>query len=238
VANGSAAKLVRRKPANGPADFVDCMLGEGLAKSYNCVGTHQMHKRARTLRPPDYLNERAYQHKLKEALDRLYREVTIQWQPFRGEGRGIYAPVVDVAVGPFAVTRQYIGEYATLLDETRDFIEKLIAKHNDNCDGHEERAQFEQIRDFNENARCLLCFEIEESGSRKHCLGNLVNASALGRIGILVARQPSVLRTFLRQRAYLRFLAEVQKNTFRTTNALVLSATQLTECLAEVHPHQ
>jgi hypothetical protein len=117
--------------------------------------------------------------------------------------------------------------------------EKLIAKHNDNCGGHEEHTRFELIRDFNENARCLLCIEIEESGTRKHCLGNLVNASALGRVGILVSRKPSVLPTFLRQRAYLHFLAEVQKNTFRTTNALVLTAEQLTECLAEVdHPKQ
>jgi hypothetical protein len=194
-----------------------------------------MPKRARTQRPPDYLDEKAYQHKVKEGLDRLYREVTIQWRPFVGEGRGIYAPVVDVAVGPFAVMQRYIDEYGTLLDETRGFIEKLIAKHNDNCGGHEEHTRFERIRDFNENARCLLCIEIEESGTKKHCLGNLVNASALGRIGILVSRKPSVLRTFLRQRAYLHFLSEVQKNTFRTTNALVLTSEQLTDCLAEVH---
>ena len=57
---------------------------------------------------------------------------------------------------------------------------------------------------------------LKRSGSRKHCLGNLVNASALGRVGVLIARQASVMRAFVRQRAYLHFLAEVQKNTFRT----------------------
>jgi len=72
------------------------------------------------------------------------------------------------------------------LDQTRAFIERLIGKHNENCEGREENARFEDIRNFNENARCLLCTEIEESGTRKHCLGNLVSASALGRIGILV----------------------------------------------------
>jgi hypothetical protein len=85
---------------------------------------------------------------------------------------------------------------------------------------------------FNENARCLFCIEIEESGSRKHCLGNLVNASALGRIGILVARTDAVLRTFVRQRAYFKFLAEVEKNTFKTANALILTAVQFDDCLA------
>ena len=77
------------------------------------------------------------------------------------------------------------------------------------------------------------CIEIEESGSRKHCLGNLVNASALGRIGVLVARTDKVLRIFIRQRAYLQFLAGVQKNTFKAANALILSATQFDDCLRD-----
>ena len=191
-----------------------------------------MHRHARVPRPVGYLNERQYQLHVKAALDRLYGEVVVQWQPFRGVGRGIYAPIVDVAVGPFAIQRRYVDEYAQLLDGTRFFIDSLIERHNANLEGREAPARFERIRDFNENARCLLCIEIEESGSRKHCLGNLVNASALGRIGVLVARQASVMRTFVRQRAYLHFLAEVQKNTFRTENALVLTAEQLNECLA------
>src|SRR6185312_6607793 len=77
------------------------------------------------------------------------------------------------------------------------------------------------------------CIEIEESGSRKHCLGNLINASALGRIGVLVARTDKVLRIFIRQRAYLKFLADVENNTFKTANALILSAAQFDECLQD-----
>src|SRR5437016_1510066 len=54
-----------------------------------------MHRRARIPRPVGFLNERQYQRQVKEALDRLYGEVEIQWQPFRGQGPGIYAPVVN-----------------------------------------------------------------------------------------------------------------------------------------------
>ena len=97
-----------------------------------------MHRRAQAKRPADYLNERAYQQQVIESLRRLYAEVEIQWQPFRGEGRGIYAPVVDVAVGPFAITRRYIDEYRELLEGTRAFIDRLIGKHNENLDGLEE----------------------------------------------------------------------------------------------------
>ena len=106
----------------------------------------------------------------------------------------------------------------------------MIGKHNENV-GDGGLADFGEILQFNENARCLICIEIEESGGRKHCIGNLVNASALGRIGLLIARNETVLRTFLRQRAYLHYLAEVGKNTFKTKNALVLSEQQFNECL-------
>lgn len=124
----------------------------------------------------------------------------------------MYAPRIDIAVGPFAVERRRLEEqYTHLLFETRPFIESLIECHNQNVEAAEEGVRFDNIVHFNLNARCLLCIEIEDSGSRKHCLGNLVNASALGRIGILIARSETILRTFVRQRVYLRFLAHAKK---------------------------
>jgi hypothetical protein len=83
-------------------------------------------------RPAGYLPEREYQVQVKTTLDRLYRDVEVQWQPFRGGGRASYAPVVDIAVGPFAIERTYVDEYAQLLNGTRTFIEALIRKHNEN----------------------------------------------------------------------------------------------------------
>jgi len=180
------------------------------------------------------LLELEYQKSAKLILDRIYREVEIQWHPFLGVGRDMYAPRIDIAVGPFAIEqRRFEERYSELLLDTRPFIESLIERHNQNIDAAEQRASFETIAFFNLNARCLLCIEIEDSGSRKHCLGNLVNASALGRIGLLVARSDEILRTFVRQRVYLRFLADVEKNSFRTDNALVLSAQQFNECLQQ-----
>lgn len=178
------------------------------------------------------LLEREYQESVKIILDRIYREVEVQWYPFLGIGRDMYAPRIDIAVGPFAIeSRRFHERYTELLFETRPFIQSLIECHNHNLESAEERASFETAAFFNLNARCLLCIEIEDSGSRKHCLGNLVNASALGRIGLLIARSEKILRTFVRQRVYLRFLANVEKNSFRTDNALVLSAEQFDECL-------
>ncbi|HEY2233055.1 MAG TPA: hypothetical protein VGK01_06210 [Candidatus Angelobacter sp.] len=183
---------------------------------------------------PGYLPEAAYQARAKAALDRLYQEVAVQWYPFRGEGRDMYAPRVDIAVGPFAIERRYIDEYTDLMRATRSFIENLIEQHNHNARGIGQPLEFDDVLHFNDNARCLIAIEIEEWGGRKHCLGNLVNASSLGRIGILVARTPTVLRTFLRQRTFFQFLEDVGKNTFKTANALVLSEAQFDECLQRI----
>jgi hypothetical protein len=185
-------------------------------------------------RPAGYLSEAEYQQQIKDALDRLYDEVRIQWCAFRGEGRDTYAPRVDIAVGPFATNRKYIEEYTALMHGTRHFIEGLVERHNHNADGIGPSLTFEDILHFNDNARCLISIEIEESGGRKHCLGNLVNVSSLGRVGLLIARTGTVLRTFLRQRAYFRFLEDVGKNTFKTANALVLSAEQFDDCLRQI----
>jgi hypothetical protein len=185
------------------------------------------------------MKEREYQHKVKRELEQIYtgEKVEMQWYPFRGKGRSMYGPIVDVAVGPFATEARYETRYADLLETTRVFIEYLIEKHNENVD-LTEKTSFAAIAHFNQNARCLLCIEIEETGTRKHCLGDLVNASALGRIGLLVARSPKVLRIFVRQRVYLRYLADVGKNTFKTNNALVLTAEQFDECLRSALKHE
>ena len=62
-------------------------------------------------------------------------------------------------------------------------------------------------------------------------IGGAVNASVLGRIGILVAWSPDKLRAAIKLRRYLEFLARVGKNTFDTTNLLILSKEQLLDVL-------
>jgi hypothetical protein len=146
----------------------------------------------------------------------------------------MYAPRVDIAVGPYAIQDRYIQAYDDLMHATRPFIDTLIERHNENAGGIGEPITFHDLVEFNRNARCLIASEIEESGGRKHCLGNLVNASSLGRIGVLVARTEIVRRVFLRQRFFFQFLEDVGKNTFKTANALVLSEAQFDGCLRQL----
>jgi hypothetical protein len=182
------------------------------------------------------MTERNYQLKVKRVLKHIYGEVKVQWYPFAGHSRRIYSPAIDIAVGPFAIQRRYEAQYTKILRKSQGFIKCLIEAHNQNVENNEEQTSFERILHFNENARCLIGIEIENTGSRKHCIGDLVNTSALGRIGLLVAWSPEVLRTFLRQRVYLGYLASVGKNTFRTENALVLTKRQFDGCLRKIVP--
>lgn len=85
------------------------------------------------------MTEREYENAAKTLLDRIYEDVEVQWYPFRGQGRQIYAPVVDIAVGPFAIEGRYGPRYTELLEETREFIEMLIERHNRNVEDAEDR---------------------------------------------------------------------------------------------------
>lgn len=57
-------------------------------------------------------------------------------------------------------------------------------------------------------------------------MGSIVNAASLGRIGIGIAYNDSVLRTFIRILAYLSLLKRVGKNTYDTTNFLIVTKEQ------------
>ena len=62
-------------------------------------------------------------------------------------------------------------------------------------------------------------------------MGGAINAAALGRVGISVACSQPELNKLLKMRRYLRFLADVGKNTFNTTNLLVVTREQMANAL-------
>lgn len=165
-------------------------------------------------------------------------EVVGEWRAFRGVNYQ-YSPRVDIAVGPFSVApyENQTAEYNRILrNENVDrFLKRIYDCHVENI-GDEwlneiQIPEFDFLIRKNQNARCFLSIEIENSSTRKHIMGSMINAASLGRIGIGIAYNESVKRTFIRILNYMAFLKRVEKNTYDTTNFMILTKEQFHELL-------
>ena len=165
-----------------------------------------------------------------------------EWTAFTGY-HNHYSPRVDIAVGPFSIvagqnqTQVYNQLVAT--ENIKLFISKLYQVHIENI-GLEVNNEitippFEDLIYRNQNARCFLAIEIENENSKKHIMGSLINAASLGRIGVGVAYTEKTMRTFIRIMNYLGFLRRVEKNTYDTTNFLIVSKNQMQNILTEIN---
>jgi hypothetical protein len=150
--------------------------------------------------------------------------------------RRMYSPAVDIAVGPFAVTRQYITEYDELLAVHRPFIESLVDEHQRNVRAFASDfygPDFQSLYYGNQNARCFLAVEIEKgNAAAKYLIGSALNAAALGRVGIVVCWSEPRLQTLLRIREYVSQLTALEKNAFNPRNLLVLTREQMNVVVA------
>ena len=178
-----------------------------------------------------------FQNSIRPLLqEKLGLEVKKEWTAFTGF-RNQYSPRVDIAVGPFSIEpwQNQTENYNRLIeqDNINAFLRSLYNLHLENIG--EEYLNEINVPDFdlllrkNQNARCFLAFEIENSNSnsKKHIMGSLINASSLGRVGIGIAYSASTLRTFIRILNYLGFLKRVEKNTYDTTNFLIITKEQI-----------
>ena len=96
----------------------------------------------------------------------------------------LYSPISDIAVGPFAFTGfrfadwDYDGYMRLLeLDSLKEFI-RTIKRKGKVLPGYNIH--------FNQNPRCLISFEIENTPDYKHNLGSMTNCSIMGKIGVYI----------------------------------------------------
>jgi molybdopterin/thiamine biosynthesis adenylyltransferase len=183
-----------------------------------------------------------YEQKLKISLQEYFHkidphvQVENQWIPFRSEALSKYSPIVDIAIGPFAYrTTQYIEEYDRLSEASSRLIDNLLHSFKLNSKHFSfERAipdDYRTLNMVNSNARCFMAIEIEKTGTRKHRLGDIVNACSLGRMGIIIAWDTQFLKSFLKITEYFNYLKYKMKPTYETGNLIITTKEQFLESL-------
>lgn len=165
--------------------------------------------------------------------DNVKKEWSVTKDSQDGYARGLYAPRLDIAVGPFNIDGRIEENNAAIirtLDDNKDIIECLIKSEEYSI------RPFRELRsNINKNPRCFLAIEIEKSGSRKHMLGNIVNASIIGAIGIVVPFDDKALAAYKRINEYITFAAEVKKTRSVFKNVLIIKNQAFIRCLKDKH---
>ena len=180
--------------------------------------------------------EQVMRLEVKSKLVRYFRNFPTQLKILSNEQlgfeRGIYSPKLDIAIGPIAKgVTSYVDEYDEVVEYSRDFLTEaleLSLRNTNGCGLELARVYQDFLRDRaqNKNARCSIAIEIENSGSEKHTLGDVVNACSLGRVAFLVGYENSYLPMFIRILKYLQYLRDVEKPTYFYGNAILLEKDQ------------
>jgi len=168
-----------------------------------------------TLDSDDPPSATRFQWRAKSILDPHYDEVQVEWISSIGtdalsRDAARYAPRVDIAIGPFntAPGRAAFHE-DQIWTKMRPWFDGLAA---------------------NSNPRCLIAIEVVFSGSAKHLLGDILNASALGLYGLVICRE-SMFEKVKRNREYLEALATAGKLPTLFQNVRIISVPEFVATL-------
>ena len=141
-----------------------------------------------------------------------------------------YAPRLDIAVGPFNINRR--------IEENNRRISGELRKNNTLIQGifqtSHAGAKYEfnyYLEKLNINPRCFIAIEIENTGSEKHSIGGIVNASSMGKIGLVIALNESKWRLLPKLLEYFQRLKGFGKLEGDFSNVLVIRADELLSAL-------
>jgi len=120
----------------------------------------------------------SFQNVITEKLGKYFPEVEKEWDVTKNAtdlfSTDVYGPRLDVAVGPFNT------EEGNKIDEIRNAFFQKVPQELKNI------IESRNLRE-NRNPRCMLAIEVVYSGSSKHILGDITNASMMGLYGFVVA---------------------------------------------------
>ncbi|MDP8212100.1 MAG: hypothetical protein P9X22_02260 [Candidatus Zapsychrus exili] len=171
-------------------------------------------------------------HKLKQIFGN--ENVKQEWDVGKSSQdsltREIYCPRLDIAVGPFNIDGRVEYNKQRIKDSIHRYSEflRLIIDVSEN--GLHSKNNI--LTSLNRNPRCFLQLRLNASGSRKHMLGDIANASILGAIGIVIPLTPSKLKGFTRIMKYIEFATAVGKLKSSFKNVLLINSDKFLEVLS------
>ena len=160
------------------------------------------------------------QDRLVNAISQIFSQVIREWHAARDSHDSLqtgssYVPRVDIAVGPFNNS----GE-DNQMSRDKDKIRHLY-----NNESFFRQLGFHQCPTrLNANPRCLMAVEIENRTGQKHRMGSILNASALGQVGIIIVLGPRGMKSIKELIGYINFITAVGKSTLKLDNLKCLTA--------------
>lgn len=143
----------------------------------------------------------------------------------------MYSPRVDIAVGPFVYDAGSIADQHDLaVAQWEKPIRTMLDYHKQNIKKLKwdtVPTSFDELCYKNKAARCFLAIEIENGVNPKYLTGDILNAMALGRLGVVVPFTYDTQKSFARIRKYIWYLSAATN--LDTRNLLILDKQQLTD---------
>jgi hypothetical protein len=160
----------------------------------------------------------------KEVFKRLRNafkglEVKKEWDSAKKTGddhtRAHYRPRLDFVIGPFNIDGKIHENNKAITGACKRFSRILRRMKSEDSYFHEHDFR------LNDNPRCFLAIEMEDTNSEKHMIGSVVNASAMGKIGFVIGVDEAD-KKLKRIRDYLEFLKQVNKSDLKMSNLIIL----------------
>jgi len=174
-------------------------------------------------------NVNKYQELASDSLSKIFggsnviKEWNVAKESKNAFTRELYSPRLDIAIGPFNIDENI--EYnqnniKSTIFSKRSFIETMLQ----NSEPPTNTFTLDRfLNNINQNPRCFLAIEIENSGSSKHMLGNIVNVSILASIGVVIPFSDKKLSLCKRITKYVTFATEVRKLKGVFKNVLIIN---------------
>jgi hypothetical protein len=171
---------------------------------------------------------------LRHTFDDVRPEWDVSHQTQDSLGRDFYRPRIDVAVGPFNTDTQR--------DRNVEIIGTAYSAHSRFFTNLKREAlnypPYLSVNEdwtpkvaCNENPRCLMAIEVENSPpSEKHKMGSILNAAAIGFVGVVVGWSTDEADSLASVQCYLDFLV-MHNKTGRMQDAIVIDRSRFTEVL-------